>query len=98
MPSRRGARSATGGIVLDRRLKVAVSLLAACALVVLGVLRAADLWWRRDQIERAGERRAANLALILAEYLREAFTAVDSSLRQLTIHGQRIGGPHAAAA
>ena len=37
------------------------------------------------------ERRAANLALILAEYLKQVFDSADSSLKQLAIHSRRIG-------
>jgi signal transduction histidine kinase/ActR/RegA family two-component response regulator len=81
----------------NRRLKFAICLLAACVVATLAVLRGVDLWWRHDQILKAGERRASNLALILAAHLRETFEAADASLRQLAIHGRRIGGAKAAA-
>ena len=39
--------------------------------------------------------RATNLAVVLAEYIRGSFASADAALRQLQIHGKRIGGPSA---
>ncbi|MCU1382965.1 MAG: hypothetical protein JWL71_1662 [Acidobacteria bacterium] len=67
-------------------------------LVILAALRAGDLYFRRAEVVRVAEARAGNLASILAEYLRDTFSAGDASLRQLALRSQRIGGPAAADA
>ena len=82
--------------VFHRRLKFTIVLFTACILALLAALRGADLWWRRDQAIALGERRAANLALILSEYLRETLQATDSGLKQLAVHSRQVGGPSAA--
>ena len=64
-------------------------------LLIFGALRVADLWSGRAQTLEAAEARAGNLALILSEYVRESFAAGDASLRQLALHGRRIGGSSA---
>ena len=56
------------------------------------------MWRRRDQILRAGDRRAENLALMLAGYVRQTFGTADAALRQLVLHSRRVGGPHASQA
>ena len=78
-----------------RRFKLAVGLAATLALAMVVTARAVDLRSQRRQLLQLGERRAANLALVLAGYLRQTFAAVDASLRQLALHSQRIGGPDA---
>jgi signal transduction histidine kinase/ActR/RegA family two-component response regulator len=75
-----------------------IALVTAGILAVLVGLRAVDLGSRRQQILQAGDRRAENLALILAGYVRETFAAADAALRQVAIHSQRIAGPSAADA
>ncbi len=82
-------------VALDRRLKLAITLVAAATVLTLCGLRAANLWSRRTQELEAGERRAANLALILSSHLRAVFAATDAALRQLTIHSREVGGPDA---
>jgi signal transduction histidine kinase/CheY-like chemotaxis protein len=77
--------------LFDRRLKRWVGLLAAGGLLLLAVLRAADLWRDREHDLRTAERRAANLSLILAEHLRGAFLTADTSLRHLALHARRVG-------
>lgn len=57
----------------------------------------ADLEWRRRQALESAESRALNRAEITAEYVRGRFTLVDTSLRQLVIHGRRVGGSRAPA-
>jgi signal transduction histidine kinase len=64
-------------------------------LLALGGLRVADLWRGRGERLVAAEQRAANLTLILSEYLAESFAAGDAALRQLALHSQRVGGPPA---
>ena len=78
-----------------RERKLVIGLVTALALLGLVGLRGVDLWSRRGQILRAGDRRAENLALILAGYLRENFAAGDAALRQLALMSRRIGGPAA---
>jgi signal transduction histidine kinase len=65
----------------------ATALLAAVAALML-----ADLEWRRRLAIESAESRAANRALIAAEYVRGQFALVDTALRQLVIHGRRVGG------
>jgi signal transduction histidine kinase/ActR/RegA family two-component response regulator len=43
------------------------------------------------------QKRATNLASVLAEYMRGSFAAADTSLRQLAVHGTRVGGASAEA-
>jgi signal transduction histidine kinase/CheY-like chemotaxis protein len=74
-----------------------IGLATAIVLTALVGLRGVDLWSRRQQILDAGDRRAENLALILAGYVRESLGAGDAALRQLAIHNIRIGGPQAPA-
>ncbi len=78
-----------------RGFKLAVGLAATLALAMIVAARVVDLRSRRGQLLDLGERRAANLAVILAGYLRQTFAAVDASLRQLALHSRRIGGPGA---
>jgi signal transduction histidine kinase/ActR/RegA family two-component response regulator len=57
-----------------------------------------DLRSQRDDQLRSSDRRAANLAVVLAGYLGQTFAAVDASLRQLALHSQHIGGAEAPEA
>lgn len=74
-----------------------IAVLTIGALLTVTVLRALDLWFWRAQTVATAEARAGNLAFILAEYIRESFTAGDASLRQVALSAQRIGGPSAPA-
>jgi signal transduction histidine kinase len=78
--------------------KVVISGLAISIVLIMGALRANDLRTAHAETAAAAERRAANLALILSEYVRETFAAGDAALRQLALHSRRIGGPTAAEA
>jgi signal transduction histidine kinase len=64
-------------------------------LLSLAAFRAVDLWWWRTQTVKVAAARAGNLAFILSQYIHEMFVAADASLRHLSLHSQRIGGPHA---
>ena len=77
-------------MVLPR--KPVIAALTMGVLVTLALFRTADLLWRRAEVVRVAEARAGNLASILSEYLRGTFSAGDASLRQLSLHSQRIGG------
>lgn len=75
---------------LDRRLIVGVLTLGV--LLLLAGWRALDLRRSRADQLAAADVRAENLAHILAEYLAGAFAGGDAALRQLAVHGSRIGG------
>jgi signal transduction histidine kinase len=75
--------------------KSVIAVLALGVLLVLGTLRGIDLYSRRADVLRVSARRAENLASILSEYLRGTFSAGDASLRQLSLHSQRVGGARA---
>jgi signal transduction histidine kinase len=75
--------------------KRVIGALTIAALVIMATLRVMDLSWSRAEILTAAEQRAANLALILAEYISGSFAAGDAALRQLTLHSRRVGGPGA---
>ena len=64
-------------------------------LVAVASLMLADLEWRRRQALEAADARAQNRADITAEYVRGRFALVDAALRQLVIHGERVGGSQA---
>jgi len=78
--------------------KSAIAALTIGVLLTLGAIRGADLYWRRQEVVRTSSRRAANVSSILAEYVRGTFSAGDASLRQLSLHSLRIGGPAASDA
>jgi signal transduction histidine kinase/CheY-like chemotaxis protein len=78
-----------------RRSKARIVGLAALAWLALALARGGDLWWRRSDLLAEAERRAANLTLILAEYLKQGFDSADAALIQLAIHSQRVGGVRA---
>jgi signal transduction histidine kinase len=80
----------------DARLKIVILGLVGTVLVIGASLRALDLDWRRERALDDAERRAASLAGISSQYLRELFAVTDASLRQLTVLSPRIGGPAAA--
>ena len=83
--------------VLQRRPKLLLLAFTVSVLLAVAALQAASLWWRRDLILRSAESRAANLSFVLSEYVRGSFALADTSLRQLAIHGKRIGGVDAPA-
>ena len=76
-----------------RRPKLNILAFTLTALVAVAALEVADLTWRRAHVLKAGEVRATNLAVVLAEYIRGSFTSADAALRQLQIHSARVGGP-----
>ena len=78
-----------------RRPKTLVIGFATAVLLAAGALQTADLWWRRQNAIDAAEVRAQRIAKVVAEYVRGTFELADTSLRQLVIHGQRVGGPDA---
>ena len=80
---------------LRRRPRFNILAFTVTVLVAVGAMQIADLAWRRESVLKAGETRATNLAVVLAEYIRGSFTSADAALRQLQIHGARVGGPRA---
>ena len=83
-------------LAFRRRPKFNIIAFTLTVLVAVGSLVSADLWWRRDYILETTDTRAANLSRVLAEYVRGSFSSADAALRQLAIHGNRIGGPSAS--
>ena len=75
--------------------KSVVILSTVAVLAAFTALRVIDLISWRTQTLAAADARAANLASILSEYLREMFAEADASLRQVTAYSRRIGGPTA---
>lgn len=61
----------------------------------MGGVRAADLRRSRDETLKTVEARASDLSRIVSAYLAETFAAGDASLRQLALHGRRVGGANA---
>ena len=84
-------------VTYNRQIKVAICLLTAGALGVFAALEGIDLWMRHGQVIAAAGRQADNVALILSRHIRETFASADASLRQLVLHGARVGGPAAAS-
>jgi signal transduction histidine kinase/ActR/RegA family two-component response regulator len=76
--------------------KFTFATITTSVLLLMAVVRVADLRWSRAETLKAAESRAANQAVIMAAYLTETFAAGDASLRQLALHNQRVGGPLAA--
>src|SRR5262245_14439308 len=74
------------------RVKFNIIALTVTVLVAVAALQTVDLWWRWDRMIAAAETRARHLAVVFAEYIRESFTSADAALRQIVIHGQRVGG------
>ena len=75
-----------------RRPRSLILIFTATILLAVAVLQVTDLWWRRTKALNAADARAQNLSSILAEYVRGSFALADTSLRQLVIHGKRVGG------
>jgi signal transduction histidine kinase/CheY-like chemotaxis protein len=82
----------------SRRSKARIVGVATAVWLALALARGGDLWWRRSVLLSGAERRAANLALILAEYLKQVFDSADAALIQLAIHSRRVGGVEAEPA
>ena len=78
---------------LRRRPRLNIIALTVTVLVAVGAMQIADLAWRRERVLKAGETRATSLAVVLAEYIRGSVSSADAALRQLQIHGTRVGGP-----
>ena len=79
----------------QRRSRALVLAFTIAVLVAVCTLEGFDLWWRYKAALDEGEARAKNQASMLAEYFRGSLGVADTALRQLTVQGQRIGGPAA---
>ena len=82
-------------LAIRRRPKFNIVAFTLTVLVAVAALVTADLWWRRERVLTSADTRAGNLATVLAEYVRGSLTSADAALRQLGIHGRRVGGPAA---
>jgi signal transduction histidine kinase len=80
-----------------RRPKVNIIVFTLTVLIAVAALQVADLWWRRESAIRNAETRASNLAVVFTEYIRGSFASADAALRQIVIHGKRVGGPSQSA-
>jgi signal transduction histidine kinase len=80
-----------------RRPQSLILAFTATVLLAVAALQITDLWWRRARALNTAESRAVDLANILAEYVRGTFALADTSLRQLVIHGRRVGGAQGSA-
>ncbi len=82
-------------LAIRRRPKFNIIAFTLTVLVAVAALVTADLWWRRERVLKSADTRAGNLATVLAEYVRGSLTSADAALRQLVVHGRRVGGPSA---
>ena len=82
---------------LQRRSRALIIGFTAAILIAVVVLETADLWWGYNRSVSVAEERAANLASVLAEFMRGSFALADTSLRQLAVHAARVGGASAEA-
>jgi signal transduction histidine kinase/ActR/RegA family two-component response regulator len=80
---------------IQRRPKSLILAFTASVLIAVAALQAADLWWWREQTLKNAQARADNLAFVLSEYVRGTLVVADTALRQLAIHGRRVGGSSA---
>jgi len=78
------------------RLRVRVFTALAVVFGVLLLSSAAALWIRHDRTIQFVQRRLDNQVLILSEHFRSSVDAIDATLKQLALHGQRVGGAKAA--
>jgi signal transduction histidine kinase len=83
--------------LLQRRPRILIIAFTASVLVFVVTLQVTHLAGTRRHALEAAETRVDTLAHVLAEYVRGSFGVTDASLRQLIIHGRRVGGPHAGA-
>ena len=92
-----GPPTASPATPVRDRLGARVFLAMAALYAVFLASSAVALWYRHDLAIQSAQRRADNLALILAEHFRRSVDAVDATLTQLALHSDRVGGPKAAA-
>ena len=81
--------------VFRRRPKFNIIAFTLTVLIAVATLEIVDLWWRRARALSIAEMRANNMAIVLAEYIRGSFASADAALRQLQLHGRRVGGSSA---
>jgi signal transduction histidine kinase len=79
-----------------RRPKFNIIAFTVTVLIAVAALEIADLWWRRDRALKTAETRATSIVIVLAEYIRGSFASADAALRQLQLHGRRVGGSSAS--
>ncbi len=79
------------------RLRTKIYLPLAGVFLAMAAACAIGLWYHYDEALDVGERRAENLAHILSDHLGRSVEAIDTTLTQLNLHSQRVGGPTANA-
>jgi PAS domain S-box-containing protein len=79
-----------------RQLRTRVYLALAGVLLAVTVLSAGMLWFQHGQILDKEQRRAENLATILADHFARSVEGIESTLRTLALYGRQIGRPRAA--
>ena len=89
---------ATGPVAaLQRRPKFLVIAFTATIFVLVVAMEANQLSVTHRRALEGTRARAENLAFVLSEYVRDSFAVADQSLRQLSVHARRVGGPAASA-
>src|SRR5262245_51853206 len=77
-------------------LRKSVVILAVGFVAAVAVLQALNLWSQYRQTIVVTQGKAEDLSYILAEHMQKSVQAVDSSLKQLVLHSNRVGGPTAS--
>ena len=78
--------------------KVLIAVFTGTILLVVSGLQALHTIDARRRTVAEAEQRTRNLAYVVASYVQDNFALADTSLRQLVVHGRRVGGADAPAA
>ncbi|HZS49162.1 MAG TPA: ATP-binding protein [Blastocatellia bacterium] len=80
-----------------QRLRKLVIWLPAALIIILISLQSLNLYVKRRDVINNTQIRTTELTRILADHMDSSVVAADTSLKQLAIHGARVGGPTARA-
>ena len=80
---------------LQQRSRALIIGFTAAILIAVVLIETAGLWWGYNRSVSGAEKRATDLAAVLAEFMRGSFALADTSLRQLAVHAARVGGASA---
>lgn len=78
--------------------KVLITVFTGTILLVVAGIQALHTIDARRRTVAEAEQRTRNLAYVVASYVQDNFALADTSLRQLVVHGRRVGGADAPAA